>query len=49
MEMVCAGCGCVVDSGVVVRRCGNAKCCCKDLPVKNAHPNVMQHGFGSVA
>jgi hypothetical protein len=32
VEIVCADCGCVVDRGVVLVRCGNAECCCRDLP-----------------
>jgi hypothetical protein len=31
MEMRCAGCGCLVDAGKVVERCGDPDCCCRDL------------------
>src|SRR6516225_5169475 len=34
MEVRCAGCGCLVDAGEVVERCGDPECCCKDLPDK---------------
>ena len=34
MEMRCAGCGCLVDAGDVVERCGTRECCCTDLPDK---------------
>jgi len=34
MEMRCAECGCLVDAGRVVARCGNPECCCRDLPDK---------------
>jgi hypothetical protein len=32
MEVSCAECGCLVDSGEVVKRCRQPGCCCKDLP-----------------
>jgi len=32
MQVECAECGCVVDRGVVVRRCDQDGCCCADLP-----------------
>lgn len=32
MDMRCADCGCLVDRGGVVDRCGDPECCCKDLP-----------------
>jgi hypothetical protein len=32
MELRCADCGCLVDRGVRVETCGNADCCCTDLP-----------------
>ncbi len=34
MEMRCAECGCLVDSGNVVERCHDPECCCKNLPDK---------------
>ena len=34
MEMRCADCGCLVDQGDVVERCGESDCCCTDLPDK---------------
>ena len=34
MEMRCSECGCLVDAGQVVERCGDPECCCKDLPDK---------------
>ena len=34
--MRCAECGCLVDAGRVVERCGNPACCCRDLPDKSA-------------
>jgi ketosteroid isomerase-like protein len=36
MEIGCAVCGCIVDSGTVVRPCGTTDCCCQDLPVRYA-------------
>ena len=33
--MRCAECGCMVDAGRVVERCGNPDCCCRDLPDKS--------------
>jgi hypothetical protein len=32
MKIECAECGCLVDRGVVVRRCDRPDCCCADLP-----------------
>ena len=32
VEIACADCGCVVDRGVVLVRCGDPDCCCRDLP-----------------
>lgn len=32
MEIECADCGCVVDRGVVLDRCDDARCCCRHLP-----------------
>ena len=35
MEMRCAQCGCLVDAGQVVERCGDLDCCCcRDDPEK---------------
>jgi hypothetical protein len=34
VKLSCAQCGCLVDSGEVVRRCGEPACCCKDLSDK---------------
>lgn len=34
MEMRCAECGCFVDRGEVVQRCGDPDCCCQHLPDK---------------
>jgi hypothetical protein len=34
MEMRCASCGCLVDRGEVVERCGKPDCCCTNLPDK---------------
>jgi hypothetical protein len=34
MEIGCAECGCVVDSGVRVSCCDRDDCCCQDLPVR---------------
>jgi hypothetical protein len=31
-EIACAECGCIVDRGVVLVRCGQVECCCRDLP-----------------
>jgi hypothetical protein len=32
MEMACADCGCVVERGVIVRRCDRyPACCCEEL------------------
>jgi hypothetical protein len=36
VEIACADCGCVVDSGVVVARCDAPDCCCAHLPVRRA-------------
>ena len=33
-EMRCAECGCLVDAGLVIERCGDPDCCCKDVPDK---------------
>jgi hypothetical protein len=34
MEITCAECGCLVDHGVVVKRCEDyPNCCCQHLPV----------------
>jgi len=36
MEIACADCGCVVDRGVIVRRCdGHPRCCCGELPERS--------------
>jgi hypothetical protein len=36
MEIACAGCGCVVDRGVIVEPCDNhPRCCCAELPVRD--------------
>lgn len=32
--MRCAGCGCLVDAGQVVKRCTDPQCCCRELPDK---------------
>jgi hypothetical protein len=35
MEITCAGCGCLVDRGVIVQRCAShPDCCCRGLPVR---------------
>jgi hypothetical protein len=35
MEITCAGCGCLVDRGVIVQRCAShPDCCCRALPVR---------------
>ena len=31
----CADCGCVVDRGLRLRACANAKCCCAQLPMQS--------------
>jgi hypothetical protein len=32
MEITCAGCGCVVDRGVIITRCDtHPRCCCGEL------------------
>jgi hypothetical protein len=36
MEIACADCGCIVDSGVVLVPCGKVDCCCKHLPVRGS-------------
>jgi hypothetical protein len=34
MEIACAGCGCVVDRGVIIERCeSHPSCCCGELLV----------------
>jgi hypothetical protein len=34
MVIACADCGCIVDRGVIVERCGSyPRCCCGALPV----------------
>jgi hypothetical protein len=34
MEIACAGCGCVVDRGVIIERCDSyPDCCCGELVV----------------
>lgn len=38
MEMRCADCGCLVDRGEVVERCGEPDCCCTNLPDKQRDP-----------
>lgn len=35
MEMGCADCGCIVDSGVVVVTCGKRDCCCQHLSAQS--------------
>jgi hypothetical protein len=36
MEIACAGCGCVVDRGVIIKRCdSHRRCCCGELPVRD--------------
>jgi len=35
VEVHCAECGCLVDAGRVVERCGDPDCCCRDLPDKS--------------
>ena len=32
MEIACADCGCIIERGIVLVRCGNPDCCCRDLP-----------------
>jgi len=32
VEIACADCGCLVDRGVVLVRCGDPECCCRELP-----------------
>jgi len=32
VEIACADCGCIVDRGAVLVRCGDPNCCCRDLP-----------------
>lgn len=32
MQITCADCGCLVDRGIVLVRCGKPDCCCRDLP-----------------
>ena len=34
MELICADCSCVVDTGTRLRLCGNVQCCCSALPVE---------------
>lgn len=35
MEIACAGCGCVVDRGVIVSVCADHPiCCCGELPIR---------------
>jgi len=34
VEIACADCGCIVDKAVIVVRCGDHECCCRDLPVR---------------
>jgi ketosteroid isomerase-like protein len=36
MEIGCATCGCVVDSGAVVLPCATTDCCCQHLPIRYA-------------
>ncbi len=42
MEMRCADCGCVVESGIRVRVCG-VDCCCRDLPVNERVSERTRH------
>jgi hypothetical protein len=32
VAITCADCGCVVERGVVLVRCADPECCCRDLP-----------------
>lgn len=34
MEILCADCGCRVDSGIRVAACSNPGCCCVHLPTR---------------
>ncbi len=35
MEIICAGCGCLVDRGVIVTPCReHPSCCCGELPIR---------------
>jgi hypothetical protein len=34
MEMLCAGCGCLVERGVRVVVCDDPNCCCQQVPVR---------------
>ena len=37
MEILCAECGCLVERGFVVMRCGTSDCCCAHLPDVDRH------------
>ncbi len=37
MVIACAECGCRVDRGVIIDRCGkHPSCCCQHLPVRES-------------
>ena len=36
VEIGCADCGCIVDSGVRVIPCNTPDCCCRQLPVRES-------------
>jgi len=35
MEVGCAECGCIVNTGVRVIPCAKPDCCCRHLPVRH--------------
>ena len=41
VQVLCAGCGCTVDSGVRVAVCGNENCCCRELPTREPDPEAI--------
>ena len=46
VEIRGADCGCLVERGVVVERCENPDCCCRDLPDKRQPGELPEKGQG---
>lgn len=43
VSTTCADCGCLVDRGVRMVRCGTEGCCCEELPTKELLDELARH------
>lgn len=46
VQILCAGCGCLVDAGVRIAACGDPECCCRGLPQRAGDPESKEPGAG---